>query len=219
MHLLHQILLSIDPGTYHSQPPPPAYRPRPDGTTLDKQLHQEIPPIRLVENKTPPCIHCINMMKKDNSEKSDKVSEETVTSEKVGVSAFKVTHNVYIDIIIIDCKLMIEQRVNLEFIFKIFGRLGPPPKQPRTHKFIPKCGKVGKGTRHMRRDGTQDEQVILLNEDLLKIYGADRWSRGTPTPVKAGSQFNRNFFDPSFSLKNHSSFGFRFPTLCSKADT
>lgn len=36
----------------------------------------------------------------------------------------------------------------------------------------------------------QDDQVILLNEDLLKIYGADRWSHGTtqtPTPpVKAG---------------------------------
>ena len=33
----------------------------------------------------------------------------------------------------------------------------------------------------------QEEQVILLNEDLLKIYGADRWSHGTTSPkVRAG---------------------------------
>ena len=29
--------------------------------------------------------------------------------------------------------------------------------------------------------------MILLNEDLLKIYGADRWcTQVTPSPVKAG---------------------------------
>ena len=37
----------------------------------------------------------------------------------------------------------------------------------------------------------QDDQLILLNEDLLKIYGADRWCGSgagiaAPTPVKAG---------------------------------
>ena len=35
---------------------------------------------------------------------------------------------------------------------KTFGRLGPPPGQPRRQKFVPKCGKVGRGTRKMRRD-------------------------------------------------------------------
>ena len=38
---------------------------------------------------------------------------------------------------------------------KIFGRLGPPPKQPRTQKFIPQCGKAGRGTRRMRSEETQ----------------------------------------------------------------
>ena len=43
---------------------------------------------------------------------------------------------------------------------KIFGFLGPPPKQPRTLKFVPQCGKVGRGTRHMRREAAQEIRRI-----------------------------------------------------------
>ena len=95
MQLPQQILLTIDPEAYHSRPPP-AYRPRPDDQTSEKLnlplLHQvptsdkyQVPPIRPIDNASPPlpCIHCINMMKNENSEKSTTMSEDTVTSEKV----------------------------------------------------------------------------------------------------------------------------------------
>ena len=55
----------------------------------------------------PPCIYCINMMKNHNNDRSSAVSEEKVVPVETVTSE------------------------------KIFGRLGPPPKQPRTQKFVP----------------------------------------------------------------------------------
>jgi hypothetical protein len=60
---------------------------------------------------------------------------------------------------------------------KIFGRLGPPQKQPRKLKFLPRCGRTGKGTIRMRtmtEEEEKQEEVVLFNKDMLMIYGLDR---------------------------------------------
>ena len=47
---------------------------------------------------------------------------------------------------------------------KIFGRLGPPPKQPRTQKFAPQCGRAGRGTRRMRSEEPKARHVASKSQ-------------------------------------------------------
>ena len=66
-------------------------------------------------------------------------------------------------------------------------------------------------------------EVVHPAVEPLAVRGVELLAEGDhvvvgPDPLAAGAQFNRQNFGLSFGLKNHLSFGLRFPTLrkCSK---
>ena len=61
---------------------------------------------------------------------------------------------------------------------RIYGRLGPPQKQPRLLKFIPRCGKIGQGTAKTKEKEVEDRDLKISNSDLIGMAKV--------TEVKAG---------------------------------
>lgn len=80
------------------------------------------------------------------------------------------------------CKLMQSKSLMGEdlIVEKVYGRLGPPPQQPRKTKFHPKRGKFGQGT-NVFRERPEDDELEISNVNLLQKNNLI-----TPKSVKKG---------------------------------